>query len=277
MSDTRDDLARALRTLRRESGLTAATVARRAVMSPPKLSKIENGHAVPSLADVERILTALGVSPDARERFAELASAARTEQRAWRTLLRSGWHKLQADIAAIEAQTQTQRLFQPALIPGLLQTPEYGRAILELPHTANLSTEMKNRTLAARLERQAVLYEPTKRFEFLITESALRWRIGGVDVAAAQVERVASLSHLPNVSVGILPADAIMPDFAMHVFAIFDDRLVAVETFHADVSTRDPQDIEMYRDLFTRFGKTAVYGDAMRAELNTLAARFRNG
>lgn len=92
------NIGRALRELREASAKQAKTVARSAVMSPSKLSKIENEALAPSLIDVERILAALEVSEEVKSRLTEAARRAATEATAWRILRRTGLHKHQDEI-----------------------------------------------------------------------------------------------------------------------------------------------------------------------------------
>ncbi|MBC3985716.1 helix-turn-helix domain-containing protein [Streptomyces sp. AC536] len=161
-------IGRALRDLRAASGKQAKAVARSAVMSPSKLSKIENGVLAPSLIDVERILSALEVSEEVKARLAEVARQAATEATAWRIYRRTGVHKHQNEIRAIEAQTTLMRLFQPACVPGLLQTPEYARAVLgRHGYTDGVLEKM----MGARVLRQEVLFATGRTFRFVITES----------------------------------------------------------------------------------------------------------
>ncbi|GAA3834859.1 hypothetical protein GCM10023083_78840 [Streptomyces phyllanthi] len=124
----RAELGAALRALRQASGKEAKVVARGAAMSASKLSKIENGSVMPSVVDVEQILTAIGVSEDVKAEYMSVARAAATEATAWRLYRRLGYHRKQQQIQAIEARTTLLRLFQPSLVPGLLQTPEYSAA-----------------------------------------------------------------------------------------------------------------------------------------------------
>ncbi|MFE3631302.1 helix-turn-helix domain-containing protein [Streptomyces goshikiensis] len=268
---TADSIGRALRALRDASGLTGDSVARRASMSAGKLSKIETGKVRPTVQDVDLVLTAIGVSEEVKEEFLAAARAEATEATAWRLLRRTGPWKHQKTIRAIEAGTTTLRLFQGQLIPGLLQTPEYASAVFSLP--PSLPEETRTKTVAARLERQSVLYEPGRSFRFLICEHVLRWRISEPAVMALQLDRLVSVSRLPNVSLGVVPSDRRMPDFPMTCFSLHDDRLVIVETFHSEVTTRDPKDVQLYLDTFERFAAVAVYGDAMR----TLVEGIRDG
>ncbi|MFI8371169.1 helix-turn-helix domain-containing protein [Streptomyces sp. NPDC085466] len=255
-------LGRALRALREASGLTGGTVARRASMSAGKLSKIENERVRPSVQDVDLILTALGVSDTVKDEFLSAARAEATEATAWRLLRRMGPWKHQNTIKAIEASTRVLRLFRGQLIPGLLQTPEYMTAVFGLPPA--LPEETRGRTVAARVERQAVLHEPGRTFRFLICEHVLRWLISGPTVMAMQLDRLVSVSRLPNVSLGVVPAGVRMPDFPMTCFSLHDDRLVIVETFHSEITTTDPKDVQLYADTFDRFAAVALYDDPMR-------------
>ncbi|MEU8624221.1 helix-turn-helix transcriptional regulator [Streptomyces sp. NPDC048669] len=260
-----------MRALRDASGLTGDSVARRASMSAGKLSKIENSKVRPTVQDVDLVLTAMGVSPEIKEEFLAAARAEATEATAWRLLRRLGPWKHQKTIRAVETGTTTLRLFQGQLVPGLLQTPEYASAVFSLPPALPEATRAK--TVAARLERQSVLYEPARSFRFLICEHVLRWRVSEPVVMALQLDRLVSVSRIPNVSLGVLPSDRRMPDFPMTCFSLHDDQLVIVETFHSEVTTRDPKDIQVYLDTFERFAAVAVYDDAMR----TLVEGIRDG
>ncbi|MER7751496.1 helix-turn-helix transcriptional regulator [Kitasatospora sp. NPDC097643] len=262
MSEVSGDLGKALRALRGASGLTGETVARRASMSPGKLSKIEHGKVLPSVVDTDLILTALGVSEAVKAQFLEQARAAATEETAWRLIHRTGLWKHQQAIQAIEEHTERLRLFQGQLIPGLLQTPEYVAAIFEL--IPGLSEESRARGIAARLARQQALHDRSRSFHFLVCEHVLRWRICDPSIMAMQLDRLASASRLPNVTIGILSQNTRMPDFPMTCFSLHDDRLVIVETFHSEITTRDPRDIRTYVETFDRFSSAAVYGHDMR-------------
>ncbi|MFD7735798.1 Scr1 family TA system antitoxin-like transcriptional regulator [Kitasatospora phosalacinea] len=226
--DHRSDLGRALRALRIAADRTAETVARRASMSPAKLSKIENGKALATVQDVDLILTALGVSGEAKAEFLEAARGAATEATAWRELRRTGYWKHQQSIKAVEARTAVLRLFQGQLIPGLLQSAEYIAAVFALH--PELPDESKAKTIAARLERQGALYDSNRSFHFVICEHVLRWMICRAAVMATQL-----------------------------------DRLVIVETFHSEITTREPKEVALYLSTFAKFNAAALHGNEMRA------------
>lgn len=246
-------------------------MARSAVMSTSKLSKIENGHAAPSVTDVDRILTAIGVSDEVKSTYMAVARADATETTAWRLVRRMGHYRKQQQTQALEAQMTLLRLFQPALVPGLLQTPEYIRAVLS---RHNLGDEQLSRTIGARIDRQRVLYDTSKDLRFIITEPVIRWRILPASMMAGQVDRILSVSRLPNVDVRIIPLDAPQHDFPNHTFVIRDDRLVTVETVHAELAITDPRDVARYISKFDGFASVALSGDDARTMMEGIRDRF---
>ncbi|KIQ61556.1 regulator [Kitasatospora griseola] len=258
----RTDLGAALRALREASDKEAKTVARGALMSPSKLSKIETGKAPAGVVDVERILTAIGVSEEVKAKYMAAARAAATEATAWRLFRRLGYHRKQQQIRALDESMRSLKLFQPSLIPGLLQTPEYVRAVLA---RKNLGEESLARTISARLERQQVVYDSGKRLQFIVTESVLRWRLLPPPMMAGQLDRIVSLSRLPNVDIRVVALDVDQLDIPGHSFVIRDDRIVTVETIHAEIVVTDPGDVAVYLQKFEGFSRTAVSGDAMRS------------
>ncbi len=250
--------------------MEAKAVARSAAMSRSKLSKIENGNTSPSVTDVDCILTALGVSEEVKTEYMVAARAAATEITAWRLIRRLGYNRKQQQVQALESQTHLLRLFQPSLIPGLLQTPEYIRAVFV---RRNLTEVQLDRTIGARLARQAVLYDDGKKFRFIITESVLRWRIVAPLVMVGQLDKLISVSRLPNVDIRVVSLAAPQVDFPGHSFSIKDERTVTIETVHAETVVTDPRDIALYVSKFDGFARTAVAGEEMRK----LIASIRDG
>ncbi|MER7703731.1 helix-turn-helix transcriptional regulator [Kitasatospora sp. NPDC097605] len=267
----RDDIGSALRDLRQAAGKEAKAVARSAAMSPSKLSRIETGKAKPTTVDVDRILTAIGVPDAVRADLVEIARREATEVVAWRYLRRTGLHHHQDSIRAVEAETAIQRIFQPSCIPGLCQTPEYVRAILS---PKGLTPDVLSRTMAARLERQAVLFDPAKHFHYLITEPVLRWLIVSPVEMALQIDRLSTLSRLPNVRIGVVPLSARMTEVGSSSFIVYDSRLVIVEIPHAEVSTTDPKDLDLYLARFKRFEQLSLEGEPMREMLAAIRDEF---
>ncbi len=269
LGQRKDELAIALREARKRAGLTGDRLAARYGISQSKISKLETGKVLPSATDVERILSALGVSGERQRELTALARLANTEFQNVRASLRRGLHQKQRELEALEADAHHIRFFLPLMITGLLQTPEYARASL-----ANFPGDHPH-AIAKRLDRQARLYDVTKPFTFVLTEAAVRWQLCEPPVMAVQMDRLASLSALPNIRLGVIPLDAYVPDGPLNTFTIYDERLVTAETFGGVIVMRDPRDVAYHLQLFAFFEQHAVYGDVMRSLLGAYAKAFR--
>jgi transcriptional regulator with XRE-family HTH domain len=269
LGQRKDELASALRDARRAAGLTGGRLAARCGISQSKISKIETGKVLATITDVERILNALGTSQDRTAELMALARLANTEFQSVRASLKRGLHQKQRELAALEADTLHIRFFLPLMITGLLQTPEYARASM-----ANFPGDHPQ-AIAKRLDRQAALYNPAKRFTFILTEAAVRWQLCEPQVMAVQMGRLASLSELPNIRLGVIPLDSYVPDGPLNTFTVYDDRIATAETFGGVIMMRDPRDITYHLELFTFFERYAATGDKVRALLESYAQRFR--
>lgn len=269
LGQRKDELATALRDARRAAGLTGERLAARCGISQSKISKIETGKVLATLTDVERILNALGTSQDRTAELMALARLANTEFQSVRASLKRGLHQKQRELAALETDTLHIRFFLPLMITGLLQTPEYARASL-----ANFPGDHPQ-AIAKRLDRQAALYNPAKRFTFILTEAAVRWQLCEPQVMAVQMGRLASLSELPNIRLGIIPLDSYVPDGPLNTFTVYDERIATAETFGGVIMMRDPRDIAYHLELFAFFERYAVTGGEVRALLESYAQRFR--
>ncbi|WP_063734865.1 DUF5753 domain-containing protein, partial [Streptomyces sp. RTd22] len=208
---------------------------------------------------------------EVKAEYLDVVRVAATETTAWRLVRRLGVHKAQQQTRALESRMTLLQLFQPALVPGLLQTPEYIRAVLA---RHDLSQDTLTRTIAARLERQQVLYDEAKSLRFVITENVLRWRIVSSSRMAEQMDRLISLSRLPHIDIRVVPFTAPQSDVANHAFVIRDNRSVTVETVHAELVVTDPRDVSQYVDKFEGFASTALCGDGMRRMVETVRDDF---
>jgi transcriptional regulator with XRE-family HTH domain len=265
----KDELATGLRDARRAAGLTGERLAARCGISQSKISKIETGRVLATITDAERILNALGTSQDRTAELMALARLANTEFQSVRASLKRGMHQKQRELAALEADTLHIRFFLPLMITGLLQTPEYARASM-----ANFPGDHPQ-AIAKRLDRQAALYNPAKRFTFILTEAAVRWQLCEPQVMAVQMGRLASLSELPNIRLGVIPLDSYVPDGPLNTFTVYDERIATAETFGGVIMMRDPRDVTYHLELFTFFERYAVTGDKVRALLESYAQHFR--
>jgi transcriptional regulator with XRE-family HTH domain len=269
LGQRKDELATALREARKQAGLTGDRLAARCGISQSKISKIETGKVLPSATDVERILSSLGVGGELTADLMALARLANMEFQSVRASLRRGLHQKQRELAALEADSRHIRFFLPLMITGLLQTPEYARASL-----ANFPGDHPQ-AIAKRLDRQANLYNSVKRFTFVLTEAAVRWQLCEPRVMAVQMGRLASLSELPNIRLGIIPLDKYVPDGPLNTFTVYDERIATAETFGGVIMMRDPRDVSYHLELFAFFEQYAVFDEEARALLESYAEAFR--
>ena len=271
----RQNLASALHDLRKASGLSGDRLARRCGMRQSKVSRIETGRLLPRIVDVEQVLTALEVDNATRRELLVLARVANAEYQDVRASVRRGLHHRQRELAALEANATQVRYFLPTLITGLLQIPEYMRAAMNTP--VEPAAGDVGRAVALKLERQAILHDKTKGFEFLLTESAIRWKLCEPSIMAVQIGRLVSLSQQSNIRIGVLSLSVQVCDGAYHTFVSYDRRLVTIELFTGQLVLRDPKDIDHYWTLFDFFGAHALWGGEARSVLKALADTFRTG
>jgi hypothetical protein len=147
----------------------------------------------------------------------------------------------------------------------LLQTAEYARArfaegvlLFGTPNDVDYAVQ-------ARMQRQELLYRRDKRFHFVLTEAALRYRRSSLDVQLAQLDRLMSLSALPNVRLGIIGFETTFVVGPWHAFWLRDQKRVTIETFSAELNLAQPQEIELYANIFEQMVAVASYGRAARA------------
>jgi transcriptional regulator with XRE-family HTH domain len=258
-----------LRRLRKLAGLSGRDIARRIGSSQAHVSRVENGQAVPTLPQVTAWADVTGAFDDALAALTALTKAALNEVDAWRTRFDAGLPSMQQDVRAMEAAAGVITYFQPSLAPGLLQTAEYARRVFELTDVKGWGDHAA--AVAARIERQQALYQPGRRFEFLLTEAALRLRIGPPHVMRGQADRIISVMSLDTVEVGVIPLDADASVIPWVGFNFYDDlpddqpAFVTVELPHAWLTASDPGDVEIYKQQLTVIRTAALHGpDARR-------------
>jgi len=234
-------------------------MARRLDVSQPTISRIDRGETLPSMPRVRAWLDACEVHGAERRQLLELAEAAHGETRPWRELLHDDVTHLQHEAQRRERDAVAVSNYQPTVVPGLLQTPEYARAVLELGRSRDVDAGV-----ATRIERQQLLHEESHRFHFVIAEHVLRWPLGGVDVSAAQRDRVLSIARLPTVDLAVLPGAAAVA-LGWHNFILWTpvegDPYVTTELTHGAQEIHDPNDVALYQQLWARLRAAAVTGD----------------
>lgn len=261
VSPERRRLMALLRDLRGHARLTGEELGNAVGWSQSKVSKIENGRTRPSADDITTWADATRATTEQRGELLELALAVANEARSWSTAHEGGLARRQREIADVEASATHLRNFQPAIIPGLLQTAEYARRVLTM---ADVSGQREvPAAVAARLDRQTALYKQDKKFEFVLTEGAVRWRPGPPELMHAQKDRLLSLLTLPNISVSVIPFDREATALYLNGFTIFDvpdDPAVLVETHSHELWLNDPGHLADYRRIFHSLAEAAVTG-----------------
>jgi transcriptional regulator with XRE-family HTH domain len=270
-------LGLALRGIRLDAGLTGQQLAEQAGLSQSTVSRIELGQAMPTLADIDSWARVTGASGDQRAELRRLAEAAAVETISWRKAVRRGLPGLQQDVGVLESSAATILNFQPTIVPGLLQTADYARRLVASGYPGGRPDIAA--AVAARLDRQAILYDADRHLEFVITEAALRWRLGPPEMMMAQFDRIVSVMTLPSVAIGIIPQATEVGAWHIHGFAILDDRndgdpVVRVETLTAGLSISEPDAVERYRQAFRLLRDTAAFGDEARTLIGALKAEL---
>ncbi|MFI1963092.1 DUF5753 domain-containing protein [Streptomyces pathocidini] len=182
----------------------------------------------------------------------------------WRRQLQAGAEIRQKKSLPLYRKTKVFRIWEPNVIWGTIQTAEYAAAIFD--EAANLygTPSDTEAAVAKRLERQRYLYKGDRIFNVLLGEQALYSNHGGSEVLRAQLDRMLAVLALPRLSLGIVPRSAPLDIWIGHGFSMFDDKLVMVETYSAEMSVTQPGEIETYMKAFELHRQAAVYGRVAR-------------
>ncbi|MBQ0926340.1 helix-turn-helix domain-containing protein [Saccharopolyspora endophytica] len=193
-----------LRRLREERGISREAAGDAIRGSHAKISRLELGRVSFRERDLNDLLTLYGVQ-DSGERAAFLSLARQANEPGW-------WHQY-GDLLpswfetylGLEQAAEIIRTYEAQFVPGLLQTPDYARAVILLGHGQEPSAEV-DRRVALRMRRQDILTrgEPPTLWA-VIDEAALRRPIGGERIMRGQIEHLIRISELPNVTVQLLP------------------------------------------------------------------------
>lgn len=199
----RRELGARLRALRTDRGWTVEQVAEQLQFSPSKVSRLENGFRGVSARDIKDLCDLYGVGEEERQQLTELA--AEGKQRGWwqsRGLNYSTYVGLEAAAASISD-------FGLGVVPGLLQTADYARAVLTAVRPKLPAKDIEER-LAARVERQRLLRsDPRPVFDALIDEAVLHRLAGSRKVMSAQLRHLLAITEdLDTVTIRVLPFEA---------------------------------------------------------------------
>lgn len=278
--DKRDWLSRTLTDLRTAAGLSQVAAATAAGFGEGpqhpgsagqvRLVRIERGQLRPTEDDVRRLCRVYRTSA-ALEAVCLLwvASDTRTSAVPARVILRDA-SKYQGQIGAIEDAAHVCRYWQPLLIPGLLQTRDYMRAVF----SDRMSGAAVEAAVTARLARTSIL-DSGKPLTFIVSEGALRWNAG----PAVMREQLAHLAAVANHHrVGVIPQRQTVTTFPVHGFGLFglpSGPLVTIGLRHATVLVGDEPSVAEYAEWFARLEGLAVFGDEVRDVIATAAREYR--
>ncbi|MFP1626933.1 helix-turn-helix domain-containing protein [Streptomyces sp. 5K101] len=256
-----------LKELRTEAGLDGKGVAARLGWQRSKVSRLENGKQTATAADLSAWAQAVG-RPDVTDELTRQLFGLETKYRSWRRQL-TGGHRARQELAILEtAATRTIRGLEVTRIPGLFQTPDYARHVFESNAEFRQMKKDVEEAVRARVRRQQALYEPGKRFRFLIWEGALYVRMCPRKVHAAQLDRLIGLIGLDTVELGIVPFGAQLRRTPAHGFWIYDRRLVIVETINTEMWLDDEESIQLYERAWEWLDEAAVYGASAHRLIN---------
>ncbi|MER5883671.1 helix-turn-helix transcriptional regulator [Streptomyces sp. NPDC001941] len=248
-----------LRKLRESAALKAAEVARRLTWAQSKITRLEtaeNGVAEPS--DVLALCTVYGASSDTTEVLMSYASVTKTRRDWWqkpdvRDVITPSF-KAYLGLEAVAARLES---YQNEFVPGLLQTEDYVRTILERAHTG-LPREQIEKRIAVRMTRQEALLRPGSPLEFtaVISESVLRRPVGGSAVMRAQLTHITELAGArPNVNVQVVPFSVgrhpgMNGPFTFLTFPGSLRPIVYLENLTGAGVSRREQDLHLYESTF---------------------------
>lgn len=196
-----------LRRLREEAGISREAAGEAIRASHAKISRLELGRVGFKERDVADLLTLYGVVDEA-DRAEWLRLVARANEPGWWHRygdVLPGWFEL---YLRLEQAASVIRTYQVQFVPGLLQSPDYARAVVLAGH-GSAGAEDIDRRVHLRITRQKLLTEPgAPRLWAVIDEAALRRRFGSRRVMRAQVEHLLTMTEIPTVTVQVLPFHA---------------------------------------------------------------------
>lgn len=254
----RFQLGKQLRDLRERQGLTTEDVASHVDCSPSTISRIEGGKVGVRRGALLQLLDLYRVTDEAH-RETLIALAKQGKQR--------GWFARYGDLPAtysrfigLESAAVEMRDYEPLVVPGLLQTEEYARALVLAD--PSLDAEGAETRVRVRMERQALLTRPEPlNFIAVLDESVIRRVIGGPDVMRGQLKHLVEISQLRNITIQVLPFSGGAYAGMAGSFAILDfanaASIVYVEHLSGDIY-QESDDIRRYSVVFENLRAAAL-------------------
>lgn len=256
-----------LRAVREAAGLSGSQLA--SALGPgwrqPKVSRIETGVQLPTEDEVRAWATAIRADPAP---LLALRSKASAEYGTWRerTLGAGSATAFQDELRALEGSCTTLLAeYQPALVPGLLQTAAFIREMAEGDEVLDeigITPETIGSLIAGKLRRQAILYEGGRLIVHILGEAALRTRIRNVSIETMrnQLMHLAGAALIPGHELGIVPFSVASPVAPGSGFILYDSDLAVVETLGGRLQVTDPELVAKYARALELLRQAAVTG-----------------
>ncbi len=272
----RRELGAQLRALRTEKGWTVEQVAERLLISSSKVSRLETGQRGASARDIRDLSDLYGLDDKQRQRLTDLA--AEGKQHAW-------WQPFAlpySTYVGLEADATTIRDFGLGLVPGLLQTPDYARAVLNatVPRRAPDEVEQLIEGRIARQQRVLSSGNPPQ-FRAILEASVLHRVVGSRAIMRAQLERLLEASEFPNVTVRVVPYEAGALPNANNKFIILSFGMLAladvvfVEGLTGDLYIERKEDTDTYNAAFQALEGLAATAEDTRETINSILRSYR--
>lgn len=231
------------------------------------LSRWERGVAAPAIEDVASILAHLGVTGRERNRVLELARGGGTPDSLVPGSTPAGITHALAGLIELERTATVMTECLPLLVPGMLQTADYARAIISRGGRSENEIDLR---VTLRMGRRDSLTRPRPlHLHAFVGEPAIRANIGGPQVMLDQLRHLLAMSGLPTVAVRVLPVSGgwhpgLMGPFVLYEFAD-DPAIVFVEHHRSSVFLYNFDDVDGYRQAVTMLDAEALSTEESRA------------
>lgn len=255
-------LGRELKRLRESAGLNMEDLGQRLNCSPSRVSRIESGDIKVRPGDVMEWLHALDVQLESENGKGLLSLARELRESGW-------WQRLDAlssryaTFIAYEAEARELRNFEPTLIPGLLQTEAYARAVNSVGRETD--AEAIEQRVRARMTRQEVLTRKpvALRMHAILSEAALLAEVGEPQTMHDQLKHIVQLTGRPNVTVQVLrfAAGAHLATgggFAVLTFEQNEPPLGYIETLAGELFLESPKEIGQLVNVYDHLKSLAM-------------------
>ena len=268
-------LAAELRRLRENAGLTQEEVAGQLEWDPSKLSRIENRQVGIIARDLRKLLDLYAVT-DESQREGYFAMAREGKQRAWWQSYGDVIPSEYGTLIGLESEAATISNYEQELIPGLLQTEDYARAVIRVSRPDDTAEQVSRRAEVRMARQQVLARDDAPRLWAVINEAAVRRVVGGPAVMAAQLRSLAAARDRAVVTVQVLPFSAgehpaMTGSFVTLDFAAPDPGAVYLENAASALYLERPADVAWYAEAF-RFVQAAALGPKETRDMLMAAA-----